>query len=226
MSWAGLSKTPLIGLIMTQNGTIRKQRSMGYLVSMIIAGTLIVGCCSIVVGVTSLLGFGATQSILFFYSPQIVVFALVIGLIVNIIIAVRKHKLAEWKTYIPLIILVIYCFGVFVTSRLIVVGDAIPRKITNADNRIWSDGMVGRARGGYPTGTTCVLSEQVVLLMGEWSFITPDGHMPALTWTENSIPDSRLPGSPRSCTPLQNNWYICYLSKPYQLFLDKSVVCQ
>jgi len=164
----------------------------------------------------SWIGLGLRYSILFFYLPQAGVIALALVSLASIILAIRKHRLGQWKAYIFFVMLALFCLVVTAASRSIV-EDAIRTKIENAENRNWAEAMVERARGGYPTGVTCVLSDQAVVLIREWSFVTPDGHMPVLAWSRNSSPNSELLGNPVSCTQLQPNWSICYLAKPYQL---------
>jgi hypothetical protein len=136
--------------------------------------------------------------------------------------AIRKQKLGEWKTYLPLFILMIYCLVMGVASRGIV-EYSIHSKINNPENRKWAEAMVSRALADFPTGVSCVLDDQVVALVREWSFVTSDGHMPVLTWSKGSLPSPTLLGSPVSCSSLQANWYLCYLSKPYQLLVGEDV---
>lgn len=187
---------------------------------------LFAACLPILLMLVSLLGYGLVisrlrYSLLAFYLPQVGVIAFAIIFVVRVTVAIRRHKLGEWKTYIPLIMLAIYCLVVMAAS-LSVVAFSIYTKIDNVENRQWSEAMVSRALGKYPTGVSCVLSNQVVALVGEWSFVTPDGHMPVLTWSESSVPNSDLLGHPVSCMLLQPNWYLCYLSKPYELTIDKN----
>jgi hypothetical protein len=115
--------------------------------------------------------------------------------------AIRKQKLGEWKTYLPLFILMIYCLVMGVASRGIV-EYSIHSKINNPENRKWAEAMVSRALADFPTGVSCVLDDQVVALVREWSFVTSDGHMPVLTWSKGSLPSPTLLGSPVSCSSL------------------------
>jgi hypothetical protein len=197
----------------------------------VIGSMILIGFCALSIGIISLLGWGIGQnlairhSILLFYSPLIGAFILMVGSIICILISAKNHRLTNWKTYIPLIMLIVYSLAIFAISHLIVYGYAIPIKVLNSDNRLWSQAMINRGRGGWPTGITCVLSEHVAVLVSEWSFITPNGRMPVLTWTDNSLPNPYLPGNPVSCSQLEPNWYICYLTKPYQLVLDQYGNC-
>ena len=193
---------------------------------LIVGLCLLAGFCPIVLEMSSLLIYilWAYQrfnyySILSFYIPQIGIFILLLAATSIILKAVRNLKLGYWKTYLPFMMLGIYCGVMFLISHIVLFGYAIPTKITNPDNRIWTESMVSRALGDYPTGILdpCVLSDKVVALIDVWSFVTPDNKMPALIWTESAIPDRGLPGNPLSCTQLQKNWYLCYLNKPYQL---------
>jgi hypothetical protein len=163
-----------------------------------------------------------SYSILIFYSLQVGLYLLLAGSILSISIAIKKHAVHNLSSYILLFMFITYGFGVFISSHLIITRYAIPTKITNPDNRIWSEAMVGRALGGWTSGA-CTLGDNdgvgVAVLMGVWSFVTPDGRMPALTFASagNLIPDAGLRGNPTACTKLQANWYFCYLNKPYQL---------
>jgi hypothetical protein len=168
---------------------------------------------------------GLRQLLRLFYLPQLGVLTLIIVSVVNLGYAIKKYSLNKKSTYITLVMLILYCSVASVTSRVIL-DYSIRTKINNPDGRTWSDAMVGRSLYGYPTGATCNLSDQndqVVALVREWSFITPDGNMPVLIWSENSLPNSKLLGSPKNCKQIQPDWYICYLSKPYQLILNDDV---
>jgi hypothetical protein len=195
-------------------------------------GTVIfIGICTVCIGITSFLGWGLGQnlayrhSILFFYLPQVGTFFLLAALIVYLVNAFKKQTVTIQKIYLPLFILFIYCSAVFAISHWIVYEYAIPTKVNNPENRVWSEAMIDRGLGGWPTGITCVLSDHVAALVDVWSFVTPNGHMPVLIWANNSSPNPNLPGNPVSCSQLQPNWYICYLTKPYQIVIDKYGLC-
>jgi hypothetical protein len=165
---------------------------------------------------------GLRNLLRFFYLPQFGVITLTTIFIIGLVFTVKNHNLRKWKTYIPLIMLVIY--GLVVTAASCLTLDySIRTKIIDPDGRVWSDAMVGRALGGYPTGLTCRLSPKVVVLAREWSFVTPDGHMPVLAWSESSVPTPELLGNPMNCAQLQPNWYVCYLAKPYQLIAEDHI---
>lgn len=161
--------------------------------------------------------------LIFFYIPQIIALSLFLWATVIFLLAIKEQELKGLKTYIPIIILMIY---LFIDGAVIHIlgNEGVLRKIYNQENLIWSESMMARAMGGWPTGD-CVLSDHVALLLGEWSLITPDGHMPAITWTNDGEPDPDLMSNPQSCKRLKSNWYFCYLSKPYELKFDESGLC-
>jgi hypothetical protein len=161
--------------------------------------------------------------LIFFYTPQIIALSLFLWATVILLMAIKKHELRVLKTYIPALILVIYLVLDWTVIHSLGIW-GINRKVYNQKNLIWSESMMARAMGGWPTGD-CVLSNHVALLLGEWSLITPDGHMPAITWTNNGEPDPDLPSNPQSCKRLKSKWYFCYLSKPYELKFEESGIC-
>jgi len=165
---------------------------------------------------------GLRNLLRFFYLPQVGIITLTTISIIGLVFAAKNHNLGKWKTYIPLIMLVIYCFVLTAASRL-TLDYSIRTKIADPEGRKWSDAMVERSLSAYPTGVTCRLSPRVVVLAREWSFITPDGHMPVLAYSESSIPAPELPGNPTNCAQLQPNWYVCYLAKPYQLIAEDHI---
>jgi hypothetical protein len=226
---------------MTQNEINSMRRHNSYLIAIIMVGLfLVTGFCSVTLDVATLLvyiiwRYTEINSLipvsrlvnLSLYIPQIGTFLLLVVTIIFILKAIKKHKLGSLKTYTPLIMLVIFCAVMFASSRVIVYGYAIPTKVTNPENRLWSEAMVSRAFGYYGIGLldACVLSDKVVALIDVWSVITPDNRMPVLTWAENSFPDSSLPGNPVSCKNLEKNWYLCYMGKPYQLVHNQDGMC-
>lgn len=161
--------------------------------------------------------------LIFFYTPQIIAFSLFLWAVVIFLLAIKKHELKGIRTYIPLIVLVTYLFldGAVIH---ILGNEGVLRKIYNHENLKWSEAMMARAMGGWPI-QGCVLSNHEAILLGEWSLITPDGHMPAITWTSNGEPDPDIPSNPQSCKRLKSNWYFCYLSKPYELKFEESGFC-
>jgi len=167
-------------------------------------------------------GVGLRQLLRLLYLPQFGVIGLAIVSIVSLGYAVKKQSLGRWNTYLPLVMLIIYCFVVMATSYF-VLQYSIHTKIDSPDDRRWSEAMVGRSFAGYPTGVTCRLNDHVDVMVREWSFITPDGHMPVLAWSESSFPASELTGNPVDCRQLQPTWYVCYLSRPYQLIINDNV---
>ncbi len=166
-------------------------------------------------------------AILSLYLPQIGTLLLILASAVYLLGAFKYRKLKTWRTYVPLAMLVIYSLSMFLWSSLVLKGYAIPTKIDNAENRNWSEAMVRRALGDYPTGliSACVLSDQVVALLDMWSFVTPDNRMPALIWSRNDLPSAELPGNPTRCSALGPNWYVCYLTRAYQLSLNQLGEC-
>lgn len=193
-----------------------------------IGGLVLAGCLPVALGLAISLTYWMggpgfhPYAFWLYYVPALGFWLLVIWASTTLALAAGAHRLGVQKTYVPAMMLVVWCIAMMLASR-VVVQEAIRAKIENADNRSWSEAMVSRALGGYPTGVTCVLGEQVVVLVREWSFVRPDGRMPVLAWSSNSMPNSGLPGTPGSCNSLQKNWYVCYLAKPYQLRVPTDV---
>jgi len=161
--------------------------------------------------------------LVFFYTPQIIALSLFFWAVIIFIMAIKKQELKGLKTYIPIVILIIY---LFIDGAVIHIlgNEGVLRKIYNHENLKWSEAMMARAMGGWPI-QGCVLSNHEAILLGEWSLITPDGHIPAITWTSNGEPDPDIPSNPQSCKRLKSNWYFCYLSKPYELKFEASGFC-
>jgi hypothetical protein len=163
---------------------------------------------------------------LFFYLPQIGSICLLIWSMVILGIAIIKQKLHDWKTYLPLSILVVY-LTVSVVASHVIGAWSVHHYILTPENKIWAEAMVSRTRGGWPTINNCALSDHVVVLP-LWSFVTLDGHMPVIAWSDNGVPNLKLPSNPQSCKQIDAEdpkWYFCYLDKPYQLQFYPSGLC-
>lgn len=197
------------------------------------------GCCSIVYSIAIFrmdwsaptqrsyalsTSFGVTLTLLVLRLPQICAGLLLMWAVVGIVIAVKKARWGNWKVYVPLAIFVIYCL--FMTMAIPAWAESSMRaKLAEEGGERWCEGMVGRVHGGWPSPPDCALSDQVAVVIWYWSFVTLDGRMPVLVWSESGTPNPQLPTRPTSCKQLDTQWFFCYLDKPSQLTYDYSGLC-
>jgi hypothetical protein len=167
----------------------------------------------------------ATLELSIYQLPQVGAGLLFLLTVISITIAIKKHRLTAWRTYLPATLFVTFC----VLALLIIPvwsESSVRAKLADPEGgETWCIGMVGRVMGGWPTPPHCALSDDVAIVIWYWSFVTPDGRMPVLAWSDKEIPNPELPTRPISCKHLNKNWYFCYLANPYQLTYDYSGLC-
>jgi hypothetical protein len=157
--------------------------------------------------------------------PQFCAVLLLLLSVAVIVVSATRHKLRSLRTYMPVAVFAVFCLLVSVAIPTRAEASIRNKLADPRGGETWCRGMARRVLGGWPTTPHCALNDQVAAVIWYWSFVTLDGRMPVLIWSEFGMPDSELPTRPTACEHIDGRWFFCYLAEPGQLVYDHSGLC-